>query len=62
VAFEAVDVPVEVSGAAGFRESPAVRVLATLLGALSDPNCGNKINGGKVDRRSPCFQVQFQSS
>jgi len=36
-AFEALDVPVEVSGAAGFRESPAVGVLATLLGALSDP-------------------------
>jgi ATP-dependent helicase/nuclease subunit A len=36
-AFEALDVPVEVSGAAGFLESPSVGVLATLLGALSDP-------------------------
>jgi ATP-dependent helicase/nuclease subunit A len=36
-ALEALEVPVEVSGAAGFTASPAVRVLATLLRALGDP-------------------------
>jgi ATP-dependent helicase/nuclease subunit A len=36
-ALEALEIPVEVSGAAGFTESPAVGVLWTLLCALSDP-------------------------
>jgi ATP-dependent helicase/nuclease subunit A len=36
-ALAALEIPVEVSGAASFTESPAVGVLSTLLCALSDP-------------------------
>src|SRR5262249_20705289 len=36
-ALEALEIPVEVSGAASFTASGSVAVLATLLGALGDP-------------------------
>jgi ATP-dependent helicase/nuclease subunit A len=44
-ALDALEIPVEVSGSGGFRESAAVRELAGLLRALADPADGPALVG-----------------